>query len=185
MRLRNPVETAAVGALALLAAVLRRPEPALAAAAVLCVAEIVAGLRGRRGPRWVPSRWTVGGPALTILYDAHCRLCAASRARLERWATADRIRFVPIQDPEAQALAPGKTAADLQGEMHVVEDGRVYGGADGWFRILRLAPMELAWLRAAPRFLATAVYRVIARNRYRWFGRIDCEDGSCEVHRRR
>lgn len=185
MRIRNPVQTAAVGALALAAAVLRRPEPALGAAALLCAAEILAGLRGRPGPRWVPSRWPVDGPSLTILYDAHCRLCVASRTRLERWATADRLRFVPIQDPEARSLAPGKTAEDLQGEMHVVEDGRVYGGADGWFRILRLAPLELAWLRAAPRFLAASAYRLIARNRYRWFGRIECEEGSCEVHRPR
>lgn len=185
MRLRNPAETAVVGALALAAAVLRRPEPALIAAAFLCAAEILAGVRGRPGPSWVPSRWPVDGPSLTVLYDAHCRLCLASRSRLERWATADRLRFVPIQDPEAPALAPGKSASDLQGEMHVVEDGRVYGGADGWFHILRLAPLELAWLRAAPRSLATAAYRLIARNRYRWFGRVDCGDGSCPVHRPR
>ena len=183
MRIRNRAEAAAVGALALAAAVLRRPEPALAAAAVLCAAEVLAGLRGRTGPRWWPSRWPVEGPSLTILYDAHCRLCVGSRARLERWATADRLRFVPIQDPEAPALAPGRSEADLQGQMHVVEDGRVYGGAEGWFRILRLAPLELAWLRAAPRFLATAVYRLVARNRYRWFGRVECDDGTCPVHR--
>ena len=185
MRIRNPVETAAVGALALAAVALRRPEPALAAAALFAAAEVVAGLRGRPGPRWLPSRWPVDAPSLTILYDAHCRLCAGSRARLERWATADRLRFVDLQDPEAPALAPGKSPADLAGEMHVVEEGRVFGGADGWFRILRLAPLELAWLRWAPRGLAAAAYRLVARNRYRWFGRIDCDDGACEVHRKK
>jgi predicted DCC family thiol-disulfide oxidoreductase YuxK len=48
---------------------------------------------------------------------------------------------------------------------------------------MTLAPVWLAavaWI--TPRFLARPIYRLIARHRYRWFGRV-CEGGSCSVHR--
>lgn len=179
-RLRNPVETLAAAFLLALGAV----HPAFAAGGALffALAEIVAGLRGRAGPRWIPSAWPVGGDVLTVVYDGHCRLCVGSVERLKRWRSADRLRFVPLQEPEARALLPGLSGADLEGQMHVLDAGRAYAGADGWFRLLRLAPLWTAWVAwVTPRFVARPAYAWIARNRYRWFGRT-CEEGSCALH---
>lgn len=131
----------------------------------------------------------MGGVAderVTVLYDGECRLCAASKARLERWPTADRLRFVPVQSPDARTLAPGVSDEELRGAMHVLEDGKVWSGADGWYRLMRLAPLRLRWISwVVPRFVARPVYRWIARHRYRWFGKADCTDGACAVHPRR
>lgn len=111
---------------------------------------------------------------MTIVYDGGCRLCVASKARLERWKRP--FTFVDLRSPEARALLPGMPEDALSGQMHVIEDGAVYSGAAGWKRILRRGPWWIAWLgRAAPLFLMKPVYAWIARHRYRWFGRV-CDD---------
>ena len=178
--LANPWQT---GALAALLVVGRFTPWAFAAAAMFFAAcEIEAGLRKREAPRWWPSEWPRGVPAVTVLYDGSCALCAASKRRLERWATASSIRFVPVQSPEAPALAPGLSDETLLGAMHVVEDGRLLSGADGWFRLMELGPLTIAWVAwITPLAIARPVYRWISRNRYRWFGRV-CEDGTCSAH---
>jgi predicted DCC family thiol-disulfide oxidoreductase YuxK len=121
---------------------------------------------------------------LTVLYDGECRLCAASKARVERWRKADRIRFVTIQSPEARKLAPQIPEDELRGAMHVLEEGKVWSGADGWFRMMRLAPWYQRWIAwVTPRFVARPLYRFIARHRYRWFGKVECAD-ACAVPKR-
>jgi predicted DCC family thiol-disulfide oxidoreductase YuxK len=118
----------------------------------------------------------------TVVYDGHCRLCVGSVEKMRRWPQAERLTFLPLQDPAAKALLPGKSDAELQGQMHVVEDGTVSAGADGWFRLMRFAPRRLRWLAwITPRFVARPLYAWVARNRYRWFGRT-CDEGSCAVH---
>ena len=180
--LRNPVETAAVAALAV--AGLRYPA-ALAAAGVLFASlEIAAGVRKLEGPRWWPSLWPRTDRTLTVLYDGTCVLCSRSKAKLETWRTAGSIRFLTLQSPEARALVPGMDEKAYLGAMHVVEDGRIYSAHEGWYRIMRMAPLPLALMAAlTPTFVARPIYAWIARNRYRWFGKV-CEGGTCQVHPR-
>jgi predicted DCC family thiol-disulfide oxidoreductase YuxK len=120
---------------------------------------------------------------LAILYDGTCTLCVASKRRLERWPRSSEMRFVALQDPEARSLLPGLSEAELLGAMHVVEEGRVWSGADAWFRVMRLAPLRIRWLAwITPRWLARPVYRWIARKRHAWFGRAEgCQRGSCPI----
>jgi predicted DCC family thiol-disulfide oxidoreductase YuxK len=180
--LRNPWETAAVAALA--AAGIWSPW-ALAAAAVLFAGlEIVAGLRKSEGPRWWPALWPRAGAGVTVLYDGTCVLCRGSKERLEKWPTAGSMKFLALQSDEARALVPGMDPKTYLGAMHVVEDGKVFSAHEGWYRIMRLAPLPLALVAAlTPRWFARPVYAWIARNRYRWFGRV-CEGGSCQIHPR-
>ena len=179
-RLRNPAETALVAALLALGAV--RPGFAAAGAVLFALLEIVAGARRRPGPRWLPSWWPVDAPPMTVVYDGTCRLCVGSKKRLERWTSP--FTFVPVQSPEAKALLPGKSEEDLLGQMHVLEEGKVYGGAEGWMRIMRRAPLWTSWIAwVTPLFLARPIYRWIARNRYKWFGKTcEGEGGTCAVH---
>lgn len=179
-RLRNPLEALLVAALLGLGAVDVRFAAAGALLFVAC--EIAAGIRGRKGPRWLPALWPVGDVPLTVIYDGTCNLCRGSKERLERWKTADRFRFVMLQSPETKALLPGMSEEALAGQMHVLEGAQVYGGADGWYRLMRYAPLWSAWLAwVTPRFVARPLYRWIARNRFHWFGRAECAEGSCAI----
>jgi predicted DCC family thiol-disulfide oxidoreductase YuxK len=180
--LRNPWETAAVAALA--AAGAFSPYALASAAVLFAVLEIAAGLRKAEGPRWWPSLWPRAAGAITILYDATCVLCTRSKQKLEKWRTSESMRFLALQSPEARALLPGMDEKSYMGAMHVVEEGKVYSAHEGWFRIMRLSPLPLA-LGAAliPTWLARPFYAWIARNRFRWFGKV-CEGGSCQIHPR-
>lgn len=109
-----------------------------------------------------------------ILFDGVCNLCNA-------W-----VQFVIERDPRARfAFAPlGSDAADrlLRSAAHraindsiiLVEKDAIYDQSTAALRIARR--LSGAWplaglLLAIPKFLRDAVYRLIARNRYRWFGR--------------
>lgn len=178
--LSNPWETAAVAALA--AAGVWSPWPLAAAAVLFAGFEVAAGVRKVQGPRWLPSLWPRTSSTLTILYDGTCVLCMRSKERLQTWRTAPSMRFLALQSEEARALLPGMDPHTYMGAMHVVEEGKVFSAHEGWFRIMRLSPLPLALASAmVPKALARPVYAWVARNRYRWFGRV-CEDGSCEIH---
>jgi predicted DCC family thiol-disulfide oxidoreductase YuxK len=180
--LRNPWQTALVAALA--AAGAWSPWALAAAAVLFAILEVVAGIRKAEGPRWWPSLWPRAGATLTILYDGTCVLCARSKQRLEGWPTAGSMKFLALQSDEARALVPGMDPKTYMGAMHVVEEGKVFSAHEGWYRIMRLAPLPLALIAAVtPAWLARPLYAWVARNRYRWFGRV-CEGGSCQVHPR-
>ena len=179
--LRNPWETAAVASLAV--AGIYSPYPLAAAAVLFAALEIVAGLRKLDGPRWWPSLWPRSSRPVTVLYDGHCVLCTRSKEKLEKWPTAPSMRFLPLQSAEARALVPDMDEKRYQGAMHVLEDGAIHSAHEGWFRLMTLAPLPLAILAwMTPTFVARPFYGWVARNRYRWFGKI-CEGGTCQVHR--
>lgn len=122
-----------------------------------------------------------------ILFDGACPLCQWTRAQVERFDTAGRLRFLDSNDPAVAALAPFPCEA-LAREMHVrAPDGEWAAGFAAWVKVLRALPL-LAWLgwllgtrlfrRAGP-----ALYRWVARNRYRLPGvPRPCASGVCVRH---
>jgi len=115
-----------------------------------------------------------GIPDRLILFDGVCVLCS-------RWARfvivrdpAARFRFVAVQEPYGTSLAdilgidrefPETNAAILAGRAYFKSDAAIAVLSQlpgfGWVRGLR-------WI---PRRLRDAAYDIVARNRYRWFGR--------------
>lgn len=110
-----------------------------------------------------------------LIYDAECRLCVASKGILERWDRKHRIDFLPFQSKEATEISPdlaGRTDIDA---MRFVEPGHpVSVGIDAFRRMLPVLPLGrlISILFYLPGFqwLAGNIYRVIAKNRYHWFG---------------
>ncbi len=115
---------------------------------------------------------SVTGPAkFEIFADGACPFCQWTRARIEPFDTASRLRFLDYNDPTVAAQAPF-TREELDREMHVrAPDGTWSSGFAAWVIVLRALP-PLAWLgwllgtrmfrNAGPR-----LYRWIAQNRYR------------------
>jgi predicted DCC family thiol-disulfide oxidoreductase YuxK len=131
--------------------------------------------------------------ALTVIYDAQCRLCLASVDRLRRLGSRGELSFVPLQhldDLQGLAAEVVKEAdeASLRERMHVVDGaGRLYAGSDAIVRILRTVPGFglAAWVYRIPgmRRLGDRLYRYIADRRYDWFGKVDeeCSSGACRI----
>lgn len=116
-------------------------------------------------------------PQRILIYDGECRLCVTAKETLERQADGGEVRFVPYQSEEAARCLrsdykPGRPDAAFL----VEDDGTVKKGLDAFVPLLPglhggwvlLALWRVPWLRP----LAYALYRVIAKNRYRWFGAV-------------
>lgn len=112
-----------------------------------------------------------------ILFDAECMLCSANARFVLRHDKAGRFRLASIQGEAGAALARrhGVDPADPV-SMVVVDGRRVRRDSDAVLSIyesLGLPWRLMAVFRIVPAMLRDPVYRWIARNRYRLFGRRD------------
>ena len=114
-----------------------------------------------------------GGPVM--LFDGVCNLCNGwVHFAIARDPEA-RLRFAAVQSPLGQAfLARHGLPLDVYDSFYFVEDGVAYEKSAAWFRMVRHLRWPWPWFRAGaivPRGLRDVVYDLVARNRYRWFGR--------------
>lgn len=112
-----------------------------------------------------------------IVFDGVCALCNGWVRFLLRHDRSKRYRFAAMQTESGRALLAGNGLdPDDPASFLLVENGnawretdaivRVIGSLGGFWRLVAL-------VRIAPRPSRDWLYRVVARNRYRWFGRHD------------
>lgn len=127
------------------------------------------------------------GAPYVVLYDGHCRICTAGAHRLESLARPGAVWLRDFQAPGVLEAYPQLTHEDCMRAMQVLTlDGRVYEGAEAIARVLETRPLMgvVAKLYFVPgvRQAADALYRWVARNRYRLRGRESCDDAACALH---
>lgn len=109
-----------------------------------------------------------------ILFDGVCLLCSRwVRFVIDRDPAA-RFRFLSIQSPKGRSLAAEMGISPDDPETNVVVlHGRAWFKSDAALMVLGALPSTraIAVLRWAPRWLRNPAYDLIARNRYRLFGR--------------
>ncbi|MBL8990405.1 MAG: thiol-disulfide oxidoreductase DCC family protein [Phycisphaerae bacterium] len=111
-----------------------------------------------------------------VLFDGVCNLCNGSVRFIVRRDRAGRIAFAPLGSPAAARVlsAAGVEGVALPDSLVLVRSGRVHVCSGAALRIaglLRWPWPVLTVLLAIPWPLRDWVYRWVARNRYRWFGR--------------
>lgn len=110
-----------------------------------------------------------------MLFDGVCRLCTGSVAFVLRHEKDQSLRFAPMQSAAGARLMqrfgvePGQMKTFV-----VIADGRAYVRSDAAIRVARF--LRGGWrllgaVRFVPRPIRDRAYDVVARNRYRWFGR--------------
>ena len=116
-------------------------------------------------------------PAAILFYDGHCGLChRAVRFVLHRDRSGTAFRFAPLQGATFQALVPARSRTAVPDSIAVVAaDGALLVRSDACVYVLRRLPgawkAAAALLAAIPRPLRDALYNLVARSRYRIFGR--------------
>jgi predicted DCC family thiol-disulfide oxidoreductase YuxK len=123
-----------------------------------------------------------------ILYDGVCVFCSRWVRFVIARDTAKRFRFTPIQSAYGTRLARAfGIDPDDPDTNAVVHGGIAHLKSDAALTVLGLLP-GWGWTRAlfaVPKPLRNAVYGLIARNRYRIFGRYDvCFVPDAELRRR-
>jgi predicted DCC family thiol-disulfide oxidoreductase YuxK len=116
-----------------------------------------------------------GATHAVVLFDGECTLCSG----IVRFVAANdppgRFRFASLQSPRARELLGERDAPPREPDSIVLLDGgRRYERSDAALHLLLglRAPWPLAFAAILiPRPLRDAVYRWVARNRFRWFGR--------------
>lgn len=121
-------------------------------------------------------------PEHVVLYDGSCVLCHRGVRALMALDTDQRLHFAPLQGSTAKALgvvwdddAPAGDATfryvDNTGATPVLHE-RMDGVAAELDAIGRL-PLLARAIRLTPKPVADGLYRLIAANRFRLFGRYD------------
>jgi predicted DCC family thiol-disulfide oxidoreductase YuxK len=110
-----------------------------------------------------------------VVFDGVCLLCSRWVGFIvERDRTA-RFRFAAMQSPAGRSLLlQHGLDPDDPVSLLVLDDDGAWTDSDAILRVA--ATFGGAWrmtalARIIPRALRDAAYRVLARNRYRWFGR--------------
>ncbi|MCP1385558.1 thiol-disulfide oxidoreductase DCC family protein [Runella salmonicolor] len=115
-----------------------------------------------------------------ILFDGVCNFCNASINFVIDRDAARRFRFASLQSDFGQRLL-----ADNQRQLTdfdtvlLLRDGKLYEKSDAALEIARYLK-GWSWLylfRVVPRFIRDFFYDIIAKNRYRLFGKSE----SCRI----
>lgn len=110
-----------------------------------------------------------------VLFDGVCNLCDRSVQFIIRHDPTGRFRFASLQSDAGQTLLREYGIADSPPESIVLVEGdRLFTHSTAALRIAR--HLRFPWSLAAvfllvPPPIRNSVYRMIARNRYRWFGK--------------
>ncbi|ANH72165.1 hypothetical protein ACS15_2265 [Ralstonia insidiosa] len=114
---------------------------------------------------------------MIVVYDAHCLLCSGFTQFLLRHDRKGVLRFASMQGATGrQLLAQAGVDRDDVDTVLFVRHGHAWRESAAVLRILHVLgwPWRLAWVGwLVPKPLRDALYRCVARNRYRWFGRSD------------
>ena len=109
-----------------------------------------------------------------VFFDGVCGLCAHSVDFVIRHDRQQQFLFAPLQGETARARLQQLSDTSLS-SMVLLDRTREYRRSDAAWRVLVL--LGGVWrivgygLRMIPRPLRNWGYSIIARNRYRWFGR--------------
>ncbi|MCH8567062.1 MAG: thiol-disulfide oxidoreductase DCC family protein [Balneolales bacterium] len=116
-----------------------------------------------------------------IFFDGVCNLCNASINFVIDRDSKRYFRYAPLQSETGQRFLDkhGKSVSDFDSVI-LSENGKVYEKSAAALRVAR--KMDGAWpllygFIIIPRFLRDVVYNLIAKNRYRWFGK----EESCRM----
>ena len=109
-----------------------------------------------------------------LFFDGDCAFCSQSVRRLVKVDRGRRVDVAPLQGKLAEEKGLRRYADRGDGGSMVLlreSDGRIFLRSDSWFELAQALGgwwRALAVLRVVPRPVREAVYRWIARNRYRF-----------------
>jgi predicted DCC family thiol-disulfide oxidoreductase YuxK len=112
-----------------------------------------------------------------ILFDGVCNFCNSSINFVIDRDTNNRFVFAPLQEPAgSKLLKQYHLPASNFDSVVLIKNGKVYKKSSAALEIAR--HLDGIWpllyvFKIVPGFIRDTVYDVIAKNRYKWFGRTD------------
>jgi predicted DCC family thiol-disulfide oxidoreductase YuxK len=108
-----------------------------------------------------------------ILFDGVCNFCNGAINFVIRQDKKGQFKFAPLQSATAQQLLPHEDLKKFYSFI-LIEGSAVFKKSDAALKVLNGLPWYWKWTQVfwvVPRYIRNAIYGVIARNRYTWFGK--------------
>lgn len=115
------------------------------------------------------------GDRPVMVFDGACNLCHGWVSFALARDADGRLRFLAAQSPLGQDfLRRNRLPAEIFDSFYLVEDGAILQKSRGFLRMVRHLRAPWPWLAVfavLPAWMLDPLYDLVARNRYRWFGR--------------
>ena len=116
-----------------------------------------------------------------ILFDGVCNLCNGSVQKIIAADPKKQFRFASLQSSFGQqVLKQFHLPSSELGSFILLENNQIFTKSTGALKVARRLsgawPLFYAFI-IVPQFIRDGVYNIIARNRYKWFGKKE----SCMV----
>lgn len=110
-----------------------------------------------------------------VIFDGECVLCNATVAILLKYDKSKKLFFTSLK-PEIWAFKPGipESGNNAANSVTLYFAGHIFTESDAVLEIARLLGGKFKITLAGyiiPAFIRNRIYRLIARNRYKWFGK--------------
>jgi predicted DCC family thiol-disulfide oxidoreductase YuxK len=117
-------------------------------------------------------------PRPLYFFDGYCVLCSGFVAFCLKRDPEGALKFASAQSALGQRVlrALDLPEGTLDRTILLLDGGEVYVRSTAVLRALRHLSGPIGWLQpllGVPAFIRDAIYNLVARNRYRWFGRLD------------
>ena len=123
-------------------------------------------------PEWAPRRNNV------LFFDGVCNLCNGAVQFVIRHDKEAKVSFAALQSPLGDWVKEELMKRDgrVPDSLVFFQGGQLYTESDAALRAGALLSAPYRWMKAwlvFPHSLRNWAYRIVARNRYRWFGKKD------------
>ena len=112
-----------------------------------------------------------------ILFDGVCNLCNTAVQFVIRKDNSNHFLFASLQSEEGKKiLAAHNWPTSVMNTFILVENGKIYDRSTAALRVAR--KLKGLWkflygFMIVPKFIRDAIYNIISKNRYQWFGKKD------------
>jgi predicted DCC family thiol-disulfide oxidoreductase YuxK len=115
-------------------------------------------------------------PLPLVLFDGPCTLCNRSVRFIIRHEKQPSLTFASLQSEVGRKMITDHNLPETIDAMVLIESEKVLYGSDAAIELCSYLPPPWRFARVfrfLPKKCHRAIYRWIARNRYRWFGKDD------------
>ena len=110
-----------------------------------------------------------------FVFDGMCVICSGGASWLMRFDSKPKVNFTSSQQPLGQSLYR-HFGVDPDESYLLIASGRAYTASSGYFELCKILGGVWHILRLGaiiPERVRDFLYAAVARNRYRWFGKVE------------
>ncbi len=112
-----------------------------------------------------------------ILFDGVCNLCSGAVQYVIKHDAKKQFLFASLQSNFGQQVLQQYNLSNIDFNSFILlKNGKIYLKSTAALLVAKQLQGAISWLylfRVVPTFIRNVVYNVIAKNRYKWFGKQD------------